>query len=69
MPIIDTEDLMNAGEVAKLAGIGRSTLSTYVLRGHGPIVTPIAGHTLFLREDVDKWLANRPGRGARTDLA
>ena len=69
MPIIDTDDLMRPTEVAKRAGIGPSTLSTYVARGHGPKVTVVAGYALHLRADVDSWLANRPGQGARTDLA
>lgn len=69
MTMLDTDDLMSPGEAAERAGIERSTLATYVLRGHGPKVTPVAGRNLFLRADIDDWLAQRPGQGARTDLA
>lgn len=68
MTMVDTDNLMTASDAAAHAGIGRSTLTTYVTRGHGPKVTRVAGHTFFLRADVDAWLAKRPGRGARTDL-
>lgn len=68
MTMLDTDQLMRPADVAKLAGIGVSTLSTYVSRGYGPPVTKVAGYTLFLRADVDAWLAKRPGQGARADL-
>lgn len=69
MTMLDTDQLMSTKDVAELAGIASSTLSTYVARGYGPTTTPVAGYTLFLRADVDAWLRTRPGQGARTDLS
>lgn len=68
MTMLDTDELMRPTEVAKLAGIAASTLSTYVARGYGPPVTMVAGYALHLRADVNEWLAKRPGQGSRTDL-
>lgn len=68
MPIIDTDDLLRPSEAAKLAGIATSTFCSYVSRGYGPPVTPVAGYSLHLRADVLAWLKKRPGQGARTDL-
>lgn len=69
MTTLDTDQLIRSSDAARLAGIAPSTFSTYVMRGYGPKSTKVAGYTLFLRSDVEEWLAKRPGQGARTDLS
>ena len=55
-------------------GIPRNTLSSYVTRGIGPRAEPqrraVRQYNLpvFTKEELDRWFANRPGQGARTDL-
>jgi predicted DNA-binding transcriptional regulator AlpA len=64
--LIDPDDLLDAGEVAALLGLGRrQAVSTY--RGRytdfpAPVVEKSSGKcVLWLRQDVEAWAA---GRGA-----
>lgn len=62
------------GPAAEYLGLKRNTLSSYVARGIGPQAEPdrVADGQynlpVFTRESLDKWRADRPGQGARTDL-
>ncbi|MDJ0363148.1 transcriptional regulator [Rhodococcus sp. H29-C3] len=45
------------------------TWSSYVARGQAPKPARHLSRTpLFAREDIEHWIDNRPGSGARTDL-
>lgn len=63
------------GRAAEYLGLRRNTLSSYVARGIGPVAEPdkeIEGQYLlpvFRKAELDRWKADRPGQGARTDLA
>lgn len=61
------------GPASIYLGFKRNTLSSYEARGIGPKidhreVVDQYSMPVFLRADLDDWLANRPGQGARTDL-
>jgi hypothetical protein len=62
------------GPAAEYLGLKRNTLSSYVARGIGPSAEPekeVEGQYLlpvFTRAELDRWKADRPGQGARTDL-
>lgn len=58
----------------KYVGLKKNTMSFYVHRGTGPAVLrriPDRGYNrpVFLKSELDRWMANRPGRGFRSDLA
>lgn len=58
---------------AKYLGLKRNTLSSYVARGIGPVVSrrEVEGQyviPIFAEGDLDQWAKDRPGQGARTDL-
>lgn len=58
---------------AEYLGIERNTLSSYVSRGIGPAVDHREADgqynlPVFMRDELDRWKADRPGQGARTDL-
>jgi hypothetical protein len=59
---------------ATYLGLKRNTLSSYVARGIGPVVSDrkVEGQyvlPVFAKSDLDEWRKDRPGQGARTDLA
>jgi hypothetical protein len=70
---IQPEEFVGYGPAAEYLGLRRNTLSSYVARGIGPAkdrseqdgqyVLPV-----FKRTELDRWSADRPGQGARTDL-
>ena len=58
---------------ATYLGLKRNTLSSYVARGIGPVVSDrrVEGQyvlPVFAKGDLDEWRKDRPGQGARTDL-
>lgn len=58
---------------AAYIGIDEKTLSGYTARGTGPRIAErrVVGQYLqmvYLRKDIDTWMADRPGQGKRTDL-
>jgi predicted DNA-binding transcriptional regulator AlpA len=56
-------------EAATLAGVAVSTWDSYVTRGYAPKPDGRFGNQRYWkRSTVERWIANRPGRGARTDL-
>lgn len=72
----DTQtEFVGYGPAAEYLGLKRNTLSSYVARGIGPVPKPekkAEGQynlPVFTREELDRWKAERPGQGARTDLA
>jgi hypothetical protein len=73
---VETPDdrFVGYGPAAEYLGLKRNTLSSYVARGIGPRVISIQARgqynlPVFDRRTLDAWKAERPGQGARTDLA
>lgn len=76
-PEAEDQEFIGYGPVVDyLASIGtkvqRGTMSFYMNKGYGP--TPkerrVVGQYVkfvFTKSELDRWAANRPGRGARTD--
>lgn len=61
------------GPAAEYLGLKRNTLSSYVARGIGPVIDHREADgqynlPVFTRTELDRWKAERPGQGARTDL-
>lgn len=70
----ETPRYVGYGPAAEYLGLQRNTLSSYVTRGIGPTPLPereAQGQYLlpvFTQDELDRWKADRPGQGARTDL-
>ena len=76
----EDREFVGYGPAAEYLGLARNTLSSYVARGIGPTVArnedgtehrEIVGQyvlPVFLQSELDRWRADRPGQGARTDL-
>ena len=67
------QEFVGYGPAAEYLGLRRNTLSSYVARGIGPAKdrsVPEGQYVLpvFKRAELDRWSAERPGQGARTDL-
>jgi hypothetical protein len=63
--------MLTATQAAVRAGIAVKTWTSYVARGQAPLPDERdlkTGNALWQPETVDRWLATRPGQGARTDL-
>jgi hypothetical protein len=56
---------LNRTQVAERIGVHPGALSRYRLPVPDAVIGTVRG---WLPETVDRWQANRPGRGARTDL-
>lgn len=60
---VDVDDLIDASEVARLAGFKSSTaVSVYLSRGvlPAPVLDRGANRArLWLRQDIERWLLNR----------
>lgn len=62
-------EYLTATDVAELADMKRDTFTSYVSRGQAPQPDLIVGgRKLYEQATIKKWLAERPGRGHRTDL-
>lgn len=65
-----TVEYMGPAEVAAYVGLAPMTIRDYASKGRMPKpdvrIGPVGG---WSKETIDEWVANRPGRGARTDLA
>ncbi len=59
------ERYLSITEVAERLGIDRSAASHYKLPEPDALIGKTRG---WKAETIDRWNANRPGRGARTDL-
>ncbi|WOC11267.1 helix-turn-helix transcriptional regulator [Gordonia sp. MP11Mi] len=56
---------LSASEVAERIGVVRSAISRYKMPPPDALIGATRG---WLPETIDAWNADRPGRGARTDL-
>ncbi|OAK54003.1 helix-turn-helix transcriptional regulator [Rhodococcoides kyotonense] len=66
---LTTADVLALIEDKTGKAISAKTWSSYVTRGQAPKPARHLSRTpLFSREDIEQWIANRPGSGARTDL-
>lgn len=66
---MSTKRYLSATEVAQRLGITVGAWSGYVRKGLTPEPDATIGRVSgWLPATIDKWNANRPGRGARTDL-
>ena len=61
-------DLLTVAQVAEYLGLSVRTVETYRADGRLPEPTMVGRTPTWTREQIDQWQANRPGRGARTDL-
>lgn len=66
------EEIVGFPAAAKYVGIAKGTFSSYKANGYGPRdrgrrVVGQYNQYVFWKSDLDHWLKNRPGRGARTD--
>ena len=61
-------DLLTVAQVAEYLGLSIRTVETYRADGRMPEPTMVGRTPTWTREQIDQWQANRPGRGARTDL-
>jgi hypothetical protein len=62
--------VLTAAQAAEHAGVAERTWTSYVARGQAPLPDERdlkTGRALWKPETVDRWLAGRPGQGARTD--
>lgn len=61
-----TKHYVSTGDVTKKLGITQGAMGHYKL----PEPDVIVGNRYkgWTEETIDAWIANRPGRGARTDL-
>ncbi len=68
--VADSDPLISYGEMSALAGVARSTLRKY--RSEGRLPPPdddsVPDRPRWRVSTFEKWLKERPGRGARTDL-
>ncbi|MDD7384776.1 MAG: transcriptional regulator [Actinomycetaceae bacterium] len=66
-------EYLGVKEFAERIGIGSGTVRSYLHKGLLPEPDALVGIGRravrgWLPETIDAWQANRPGRGARTDL-
>jgi len=72
---VEPEKFVGYKAAAEYLNIRRNTLSSYVTRGIGPKAEPEPeadgqyNLPVFTRAELDRWRDERPGQGARTDLA
>ncbi|MDU1351257.1 MAG: transcriptional regulator [Actinomyces sp.] len=64
---------LSSKEAAARVGIAPGTWQSYIAKGLTPPPDALIGESTgsargWLPETIDRWQANRPGRGARTDL-
>jgi predicted DNA-binding transcriptional regulator AlpA len=58
--LVDIDDLVTLAQWAELAGLKRQTMDAHRLRGRLPAPFGYVGKSpVWLRPDVDAWLANR----------
>lgn len=67
-------EYLGTAAVAERVGLAVPTIRSYILKGLMPepdvvISTPSGPLRGWTPETIDEWQCDRPGRGARTDLA
>ena len=67
-------EYLGTAAAAKRLGLSVATVRSYILKGLMPaadvvISTPSGPLRGWAPETIDEWQRDRPGRGARTDLA
>lgn len=66
---VDPGQRLTAQQVADRAGVTASTLRAYIARGYAPKPDGKFGRdSYWLEATIERWLTNRAGQGARTDL-
>ncbi|OZD55868.1 transcriptional regulator [Rhodococcus sp. 06-1474-1B] len=66
---LTTADVLALIEDKTGKAISTKTWSSYVARGQAPKPARHLSRTpLYAREDIEQWITDRPGSGARTDL-
>ncbi len=68
MDAADLGQALTTSQAAALAGIRPDTLRHYATKGLAPAPRRFGGSLVWHESEIRRWLANRPGRGARTDL-
>jgi predicted DNA-binding transcriptional regulator AlpA len=68
-PMVNTEDLCDAGEVADLLGLSHSNSVFGYLRRYPDLPRPVINLgrgriALWLRPEIEAWRADHPRRGA-----
>ena len=61
-------DILTVAQVAKHLGLSVRTVEAYRTDGRMPEATMVGRTPTWTREQIDQWMTNRPGQGARTDL-
>lgn len=58
-------DLVGVAAVAEITGLSETSIRTYVTRRTIPEPLPVGGSDALVwhREDIERWVATRPGRG------
>lgn len=65
-----TARYLGAADIARLLGVSAGTIRAYIAQGRLPPPDATIGTVRgWTRRTIDDWQRNRPGRGARTDLA
>lgn len=64
----DLGEALTTSQAAALAGIRPDTLRHYATKGLAPAPRRFGGSLVWQESEIRRWLADRPGRGARTDL-
>ena len=61
-------DVLTVAQVAKHLGLSVRTVEAYRRDGRLPEATMVGRTPTWTRAQIDQWMTNRPGQGARTDL-
>ena len=65
-----TARYLGAADIARILGVSAGTVRAYIAQGRLPPPDAAIGTVRgWTRRTIDDWQRNRPGRGARTDLA
>lgn len=65
----ETLDLVGTAEAARIVGVTPQAIQQAHWRGRMPPPIPVAGSVALVwrRADVERWAADRPGRGRPAD--
>lgn len=68
MDAVDLGQSLTTSQAAALAGIRPDTLRHYAAKGLAPSPSRFGNSLVWHEAEIRRWLSNRLGRGARTDL-